>query len=75
MDHNPDTIKEIYSFLERLSKEIIKDRNKRHELLQEVIIQIINKESEYIEELKERNEIEPFCARIMNINYHRNNSS
>ena len=64
-----DAITEVYRLLEDLSKKITRNRNEADELLQEVIIQILEKDKEQIMSIHRENKLTDYCAKIMLINY------
>jgi hypothetical protein len=69
MSNYEDAITEVYRLLEDLSKKITRNRNEADELLQEVIIQILEKDKEQIMSIHRENKLIDYCAKIMLINY------
>ena len=69
MSNYEDAITEVYRLLEDLSKKITRNRNEADELLQEVIIQILEKDKEQIMSIHKENKLIDYCAKIMLINY------
>jgi hypothetical protein len=62
-------ITEVYALLEDLSKKITRNRNEADELLQEVIIQILEKDKQQIMSIHKEGKLADYCAKIMLINY------
>jgi hypothetical protein len=62
-------ITEVYALLEDLSKKITRNRNEADELLQEVIIQILEKDKQQIMSIHKEGKLTDYCAKIMLINY------
>jgi len=69
MSNYEDAITEVYRLLEDLSKKITRNRNEADELLQEVIIQILEKDKQQIMSIHRENKLIDYCAKIMLINY------
>ena len=69
MSNYDEAITEVYRLLEDLSKKITRNRNEADELLQEVIIQILEKDKQQIMSIHRENKLIDYCAKIMLINY------
>ena len=62
-------IKDVYSFLMDLSKKITRRKDEQDELLQEVIVQILEKDKEQLMLISKEGKLIDYCAKIMLINY------
>lgn len=69
MSNYEDAITEVYKLLDDLSKKITRNKNEADELLQEVIMQILEKDKEQIMAIQRENKLADYCAKIMLINY------
>jgi hypothetical protein len=67
-------IEEIYYFLQKVSRGITSNKETQHELVQEVTLQVLKKDFDVIEGLKERGELDAWLCSIMYRNYSSNNS-
>ena len=64
----------MYSFLMDLSKKITRRKDEQDELLQEVIVQILEKDKEQLMLINKEGKLIDYCAKIMLINYNSNYS-
>ena len=62
-------LEEVYTFLDCLSKDIVRDKVTREELLHEVIVQILEKDKETIVDIYHNGGINGYVARILLSNY------
>ena len=69
-----ELIEEIFYFLQKVSKGIKTDPITREELVQEVILQILNKDFTEIEGLRDRGELNAWLCGVMYRNHSSNNS-
>ena len=69
MSNYEDAITEVYRLLDDLSKKITRNKNEADELLQEVIVQVLEKDKEQILSIHNENKLMDYCAKIMLINY------
>jgi len=69
MSNYDEAITEVYRLLQDLSKKITRNRNEADELLQEVIMQILEKDKSQIMSINKENKLIDYCAKIMLINY------
>jgi len=65
MSNYDEAITEVYRLLQDLSKKITRNRNEADELLQEVIMQILEKDKAQIMSINKENKLIDYCAKIM----------